>query len=707
MFFPFITGKNFTFRILIELLTAGWLILILLDSRYRPRWSWILGTFTIFIAGMFVADLLSANVFKSFWSNFERMEGFVTLAHLFMYFVIATAVLTKDALWSAFLNTSVGVSAVLGVMGLKELNDFFFKDLGAPRIDVTFGNPTYFAIYAVFHIFITLVLLLRYRGNDYVRYAYVAIVMLNIVMLVFTATRGAILGFLGGIVLTALIIAFLEKERPIFKKVAIGVVGAVLVLVACFFAVKDSDFARNTPVLSRFASINLDTTATTGTVVSRLMIWQMAMQGVAERPIFGWGQESFNFVFNKYYNPKMYKMEPWFDRTHNIVFDWLIAGGIVGALGYFSILFAVLYYLWWYRRDDHPMSIAERALWTGLLSAYFFHNLFVFDNLTSYLMYIVLLAYIHYRVTKDDEPMWSTFKMSESNIKIIVAPVVLVVVCTFIYYANLRSMSTAGYLVDSLRAQEGGLTRNLELYEIALAGEFIGSQEVREQFVQMATRVQRSDAPVELKTTFINRAREAMTEQIERIPNDTRTQLFMGSFLGNIGDSTGSLEYLQNARELSPKKQIILFEIGSRQINIGQRAEALETFKEAYELAPDFKQARDFYALSAVHNGKFDLVEELLVPEYGTIAINDDRFLRAYNTQGRHDVVIQILQKRVDDNPTNPQAYVSLAAGYLNAGNQEKAIELIEKAMEIDPRFKAQGEKFIEDIKSGNTPAGT
>jgi hypothetical protein len=52
----------------------------------------------------------------------------------------------------------------------------------------------------------------------------------------------------------------------------------------------------------------------------------MALKGIAERPVLGWGQENFNYVFNKYYNPQMFGQEEWFDRTHNVVLDWLIAG---------------------------------------------------------------------------------------------------------------------------------------------------------------------------------------------------------------------------------------------------------------------------------------------------------------------------------------------------------------------------------------------
>ena len=104
----------------------------------------------------------------------------------------------------------------------------------------------------------------------------------------------------------------------------------------------------------------------------------MAIKGFKERPILGWGQENFNIVFNKHYNPLM-DQEQWFDRTHNIILDWLIAAGILGALSYLSLFVAVLVLIW--RRGT--FTFVEKSILTGLFAAYFFHNMFVFDNLAD------------------------------------------------------------------------------------------------------------------------------------------------------------------------------------------------------------------------------------------------------------------------------------------------------------------------------------
>src|SRR3989344_566891 len=95
MFFPFITGKNFAFRIIVELITGAWIILALRVPPYRPKKSLILYTLGAFVGVMAVADVLSENPFKSFWSNYERMEGFVGLMHVFAYFLVAGTVLAR------------------------------------------------------------------------------------------------------------------------------------------------------------------------------------------------------------------------------------------------------------------------------------------------------------------------------------------------------------------------------------------------------------------------------------------------------------------------------------------------------------------------------------------------------------------------------------------------------------------------------------
>src|SRR3989344_9346292 len=93
LLFPFITGKIFLFRIIVEIIFGAWLLLVLFDKKYLPKASFLLWALLIFLASIAVADMLSVNPAKSIWSNYERMEGLVTHIHLFLYFIVAGAML--------------------------------------------------------------------------------------------------------------------------------------------------------------------------------------------------------------------------------------------------------------------------------------------------------------------------------------------------------------------------------------------------------------------------------------------------------------------------------------------------------------------------------------------------------------------------------------------------------------------------------------
>src|SRR3990167_4086521 len=155
LFFPFITGKNFTFRIVVEIITGAYLALALVNPSFRPKRSWLLGLFALFVLVVAMADALGVAPFKSFWSNYERMDGWVTLVHLFFYFVVASSVLNTEKLWRAFWHVSLSVSAIVGVYGFLQLAGVASLNPGfssLSRIDATFGNPIYLAAYMLFNI---------------------------------------------------------------------------------------------------------------------------------------------------------------------------------------------------------------------------------------------------------------------------------------------------------------------------------------------------------------------------------------------------------------------------------------------------------------------------------------------------------------------------------------------------------------------------
>jgi O-antigen ligase len=127
-------------------------------------------------------------------------------------------------------------------------------------------------------------------------------------------------------------LVLLAPKSRVAWRAGVGIV-ALIVVAGGLWLARDTAFVRSIEPLARLTSI----TYSEGTIMSRFMNISMAWEGFKERPILGWGQENYAAVFDKNYNPAMYAQEPWFDRTHNVILDWLIAGGILGLLAYLSL----------------------------------------------------------------------------------------------------------------------------------------------------------------------------------------------------------------------------------------------------------------------------------------------------------------------------------------------------------------------------------
>ncbi len=701
MFFPFITGKGFAFRILVEILFGLYLFLAVIAPEFRPKSSWITKSIGLFVLAIFIADLFSANAYKSFWSNYERMEGFVLILHLALYYIVASSVFRTASRWKQFFNVSIVASVIMSFYGVLQLLGKIAINQGGVRLDATFGNATYLAIYLVFHIFLCLYMLADARGNSgapsWQKWTYGLIALFEAVILYFTATRGAILGLIGGLIIAAILMVWKEKENKSLRKMSRNVLIVIAIVVGLFLVLRNSSFIQKSPVLSRFSELS----ATDLEGQGRYFVWPMAVKGFVQSPktfIIGWGQESFNYVFNKYYNPAMYGQEEWFDRTHDIVLDWLIAGGIVGFLAYVSMYVAMLYMVW---RKQSRLKLIEKSLFTGMIAAYVFHNIFVFDNLITYIMFFSLLAYIH-AVNTEDHDANSRFhsKTFSSSGAYGIGVVILVLTILALYFVNVPALEANWTLIQAVSPQSGGPEKNLELFKQVYVYNSFGSTEATEQLVTLTSQIVSSDqVPATIKQEFYTFAKQKIEEKVAESPHDARYFVFAGSFFNKFGNYDDAIKYLERAVVESPEKQSIYFELGSAYLGKGDKGKAFAEFKKAYDEKPTSLESQIIYTLGALYTNNTDVLQQMSKVLSPSVVITDNRFLKAYADLGNYTAVINILTARLQADPTNMQYKLSLAAAYSTIGQKQKAIDIINSMIAQDPSFKAQGESYIKQIQ--------
>ncbi|MHB8914169.1 MAG: O-antigen ligase family protein, partial [Minisyncoccota bacterium] len=485
-FFPFITGKAFYFRVLVEIAVSAWAVLAVLDKEYRPRLSWIGMAVAAFVVWMFVADLFAINVAKAFWSNFERMEGWVLLIHLLGFFVAAGAVLRVEKKWRAWFLASLGVSVIVSGYALLQLAGALVIHQGASRIDATLGNSAYLAIYFLFNVFIALWLALTEK-RSWLKWSLIALAALEAVLLFFTETRGAVLGLMIGLALAAFLTAVTAGKRA--RRGAALALALIVLFAGGIYLARDSSFVQNNHVLERVTSISLADGST------RFTIWRMALEGVKERPVVGWGQEGFNYVFNKYYEPSLYAQEPWFDRAHDTFIDWLIAGGVPAFLLYLSLFGTAIVLLW----RSTELSRPERTLLTAALVGYAIHNLFVFDNLYSYVYFFAILALIDSQVARPIKQLEDLSVLDEKDGMAYALPIATAAACALIWTVNIPGMQVATKLITALSPSSAGVSGNLAAFEDLAAHPSFAAQEVREQMVTFASSVMQSSTATDVQ----------------------------------------------------------------------------------------------------------------------------------------------------------------------------------------------------------------
>lgn len=681
LYFPYVTGKVFTFRAIISLALILWIILVIKKPEFLPKKSNILVASGALVLWLAISNSFGVDPLNSFFSNFERMEGWFTHLYLFFFLVILSSVLQTEKLWNWFLGVSVLVANIIALYATFDSDS---------RTQIFLGNSTYVAIYILFNLFFAALLgyrlykkridnrVLKYSGLLY----YIATIALFIYVIFRTQTRGTVLALVFSTILFLILSTISywknKKVRIIMSTLFIlSIASAIL-----FWQNRDADFIQNNPLLVRVATIS----ATEGTGKARLVNWGIALKGIKENPVLGWGQENYSYVFAQKYDPRMYAEEPWFDRTHNAFLDWSIQGGIPALVLYLSLFIFAIYSI----KVSTSLSRIEKNILISLLAAYAIHNMFVFDNYSSYLMFFVLLAFIvHHSQKQKIQIVWSE-KIKQSVGMVSIASILIV--GNFTMY---QPFIVGQELIDTFSQKDGKAA--LDMYKNIFDKQTFGTTEAEIRFLAESPSFLRVDN-VDFQKAYTDLAIIAGEDMITRGPQDVRRLETYGSFLIQRGDNLRAIEILEKARMLAPDRQNNLYALGFAYVNNKDIAKAVEVFKHAYEILPENEKARGYYGAALLLSG--DKLGQDLMKEY---SYKDPLFLSIFNKTKNYKEIIKIREQLRLENPTDYQNQVSLAVAYVLNGQKTKAIEIIRSVQKAEPGFKGQGDYLIGEILAGRS----
>ncbi len=682
LYFPYIVGKALLFRAIVLLSLILWGILIYKDKSFVPSKNGICLSFLALTGIYLISAFLGEDIRESIFNNFERMDGWITFAFLFAFFFITVSVMKVKENWNKLFFTQIISSLVLFLIASGKIFDLGIN----VRIDGTLGNPIYLAIILLFSLFFAFYLLFENYSKN-IKYFLGASILINAVGVFMTGTRGAMLGIFVALVLV--FILFLIKFWKIAKvRNSILIFFVILILApTLLFVFKDTNFVKSNGTLNRLTQINI----VEGTGYARFINWGIALESVKERPIFGWGHGGYMYAFDKHYDPRMFEQEPFFDRAHNIVLDTLIHGGILALLAYFSLLGFAVYYLF----KNRELKIEQKFIFLGLLVSYFVQNLFVFDNITSYILFVYVLAFsIYYLPNRDIK-----FEIGKLFLPIFI----IISIPTFLYTiyfpwtSNTNLLKSIQFFNKDSNGQvvlmyKNGVKDNHLFLKKALTNNFTGINEIvfaSTQSSDQLFRVQTDNTEIKQDiNNYANYLLEQVENELKNYPNSSRTKYLAGSFYARIGNLERAEKLLEEAVNISPNRQLYLSMLSAIKGALKKEQEQIEILQKIYELEKTNDKAWIDYVvnLNKINSEKFK--EEILKAQ----------------EENKIERLIKYFDQEISNRPNVPQAYMNKVVVLAQLGMFEEAIKELEIAEQKFPEIKSQTKVWKELFRKEQLP---
>lgn len=725
--FPYITGKNFVFRILVEFAAALWVPLIFSSKQYRLNNSPILISILFFTVIVGLADLFGVSPYNSFWSNYERMEGYITILHLALFFMIISSVFRRRKDWIIFFNIIAVISMVTGsyalIASLQNPSSPQFAMIYGKRIYGTIGNPTFLAAYLVLSMFIAFILILNTQRRS-LKFFYILLISINTVALYYSSSRGSILAAVIGVVIIGLI-NMLKKTNPsrekLIRKTVLAVIGIFIILSVSFLSFRNTDIIKQDRTLSRFASILSDASSQ-----SRINTWTLAWEGIKERPVLGWGQENFKGIYTV--NPVPFANDQlWFDRAHNIVIDWLVNAGILGLCSYLAI-FGAAFYVLWIAFQIKTIPKNEALTIATALTVYFIQNLFTFDTINSYLLFTVLLAYLDNIYSMKEATDLHEFVGSNKSIikSIYVILPSLLLFSVMCYHINCKPFKESKFIQIMNSSSKDNSYRNiLDDLKSALSLNTFGDDYVRHLMNSMSYSILHSNSlkqPGAME--FIEKTVEELDEGIgrNRFNLDYLTDVIIlynqiSHYEPSFIDHTESL--IRACINLNPRYERPYFILAETLVSKMDYEEAIDI---AYNIAAQDPVNSEKYfelALIAILSSRDDIASSALEKVKAIRVAGDDhsfadnnfllevgelrRLAQTYlDTNRFYDAIHfykQVIAYLQGNNPGAALIHFKMANIFHLVGDRENAVKEVKKAAEIDPEnFAAKVGPFINSL---------
>lgn len=345
---PFDLVKNVIFRIAVFFM----LFLFAFEILIRKKVSFLFHPASFFMLAFLIWALLatvdSYVPLTSFWGKYRRFEGLYTFISYFIFLVLSVHIFGRDrrriekAMFVSFIAASL-----ISIYGILQYFGYDFMPWGSlpfeeRRSFSTLGNPALLAGYlvAVFPLSLTYSIFTRKRF----KFALSAITtLLTFTCLVTAFNRTSWLAAALSIISLMVIVIFLARkgrvEGWVYRNAAIFLGAMVLI----FAALAVHSQMQRTPltVVKRIEQM----TEVGGSFAHRLEIWKAGLRMAYKEPLNGLGPDTFRATSRMFQGEKYGHIAADIvaDNAHNYGIQLAAGTGFVGLLFFLAFVFAVFF----------------------------------------------------------------------------------------------------------------------------------------------------------------------------------------------------------------------------------------------------------------------------------------------------------------------------------------------------------------------------
>ncbi len=724
----------------------GFFITLVGVVKSRKEWNSLL-TFSIFSSAI-MSFFALAQKFNTPWfvhsGGGERLTGTIGNAiYLASYMLFHIFFLLYFLVKEKEFNLKLFFWSVLGGDLFIILRDLYLnilysgKDAAQPSAKILPLLPEskefLFAI-VVFHILVLGVWIMR-KQRIAVKTFIAILLFFEILVLSWTQTRGAMLGFVGGLLFITIAGSFLYRGK-IIGKIYLSFLGLIIVSILGIYLGRNLPIVKRVPILERLTGITLEDLTTQ----SRILAWEASWKGWtgwgehttivgglrrAFRFVFGFGPENYFVVFDKYFPVKIYRdsgSQIWFDRAHNIIFDTGVVAGFFGLVVYIGIFYFIFKTLLDHYKKEKDFALS--FIMCALVFAYFIQNLFVFDTVDSLILFFLIIGFVSYLYFDHEKKMAIWLKSISDRASLLFKKIYIpegayigsaVVVLFFVIYAfNVRLIIANRALFNAVRStytDSYSYKKNVELFSKSIDLATTGKLEARYQLAQYAIALgPKREVKDEDLDSVVQEAVEQVEKSVKEDPLNVRQYLLLAQLYNRFAFlhpsyADKAIDLMEKAIILSPDRPHIYLEFGYAHIFKGEKNKGLEYFQKAIRLAPDTKEVRVGYLLILIKIGRYKEASEELgfIKKQFKNSFDKEDYLdiiQAYTRNSQYDAVIGLYKAFIELDPSS-RNYAQMAVAYARIGDDKNAEKSMMKAIEIDSSITKEAEKFFKALREG------